>query len=128
MNGVDQIAMAAVMAALCAVVVRKNAPEVAMALILAAGAVILISCIQQLVKVIEAVRELAEFGGISETLLTPVLKITGIAAVTRVASDICKDAKESGLAGIVETAGTILALFTALPLASSVIATLAELL
>lgn len=128
MSGMDQIAVAAVAAALCAVVVRKSAPEIAMVLVLAAGVAILVSCIQSLTKVIEALRELAEFGGISQTLLAPVLKITGIAVVTRITSDICKDAKESGLAGIAETSGTIIALITALPLMTSVLATLSELL
>ena len=52
----------------------------------------------------------------------------GIAIVTRLASDFCKDAKEGGLASAVELGGTALALAAALPLMTAVLDVLARLL
>lgn len=122
------MAAVAVVAALCAVVVKKQAPEIAMALALAAGAMILYSCVQSLSRITQFVYELAELGGISQTVLGPVMKVTAIAIVTRTAAEVCRDAKEGGLASFVETAGTILSLFTVLPLMSAVLSMLTELL
>ena len=124
MNDIGKIAALAVVAALCAVVVKKQSPEIAVVLALTAGAMVLFSCIQSLSKVLDFLYELAEFGGISQTVIMPVVKVSGIAIVTKVTAEICKDAKESGLAGFVETAGTVCALFAVLPLMTAVLSTL----
>ncbi len=128
MSGIGKIAALAVVAALCAVVVKKQAPELAVVLALTAGAMVLLSCVQSLAKVLDYVYELAEFGGISQTVILPVVKVSGIALVSKVTVEICKDAKENGLASFVETAGTILALFTVLPLMTAVLSTLTNLM
>ena len=49
------------------------------------------------------------------------MKTAGIAIVTRLASEFCRDAKEGGLASAVELAGTALALSVALPLMTAVL-------
>lgn len=128
MSSVGKIAVLAIVAALCAVVVKKQAPEIAVVLALTAGTIVLLSCIQSLSKILDFLYELAEFGGISQAVIRPVIKVSGIAIVTKVTVEICKDAKESGLASFVETAGTVLALFTVLPLMAAVLSTLTDLL
>ena len=128
MSDIGKFAVVAVAAALCAVVVRRQAPEIALALALCAGVVLLFGCAVPLAAVLEFCGELAQAGGLSESLLRPVGKVAGIGLVTRAAADICTDAKESGLAGAVETAGTLLALGAALPLMTAVLQALGELL
>jgi stage III sporulation protein AD len=71
---------------------------------------------------------LSEQIGLSQAVLEPVLKIAGISVLTRVSAEICRDAKESGIAAGVETAGAALALVTALPLLEAVMSTLRQLL
>ena len=56
------------------------------------------------------------------------MKTAGIAIVTRLAADFCKDAKEGGLASAVELGGTALALGAALPLMTAVLDVLSQLL
>lgn len=128
MTDAGKVAAAAVTASLCAIVVKKKAPEIALVLTMAAGMVIMLSCMQMLGQVLNTLKEIAEFGGISSALLLPVAKITGIAGVTRVTAEICRDAKEGALAGFAETAGTILALAALLPLVQAVLSTLSELI
>lgn len=128
MNDMGKVAALAVAAALCAVVVKKQAPEIALALALAAGAALLLSCAQALEGVLGLVDELAQAGGLSAAAVKPVVKVAGIAVVTRIAAGICRDAQEGGLAGFVETAGTILALFATVPLLTAVLSTLTGLL
>lgn len=128
MSGIIKIAAAAVTAALCAVVVRKQSPEIALALGLGACALVVLYCSGALTAVVELADKLARAGGLSAQVVGPVMKTAGIAIVSRLAADFCKDAQEGGLASAVELAGTALALAAALPLMSAVLDTLTQLL
>lgn len=123
-----EIAALAVAAALCALVVKREAGGAALVLGLAAGAVIL----GQVLGAAEAVRalmdELGERAGLSPAVLDPVIKTVGIAILTRISSEVCRDAGESGIAAAVETAGAVLALWIALPLLRAVLDTVTSLL
>ncbi len=123
-----KIAAAAVAAALCAVVVRKQSPEIALVLGAGACAAIVLYCSGALGEVMELADKLAETGGLSPQVVRPVMKTAGIAIVTKLAADLCRDAKEGGLASAVELAGTVLALAAALPLMSAVLDVLIRLL
>ena len=123
-----KVAAAAVAAALCAVVVRKQSPEIALALGVGACALVVLYCSGALTAVMELVDKLAETGGLSARVVEPVMKTAGIAIVTRLAADFCKDAQEGGLASAVDLAGTALALAAALPLMSAVLDVLTQLL
>ena len=123
-----KVAAAAVAAALCAAVVRRQAPEIALALGAGACALIVLYCSGALGAVVELADKLAETGGLSAQVVGPVMKTAGIAIVARLASDFCKDANEGGLASAVELAGTALALVTVLPLMSAVIEVLTGLI
>ena len=128
MSGIIKIAAAAVTAALCAVVVRKQSPEIALALGVGACALVVLYCSGALTAVVELADKLARAGGLSAQVVEPVMKTAGIAIVTRLAADFCKDAKEGGLATAVELAGTALALAAALPLMTAVLDVLTRLL
>ena len=123
-----KIAALAVAAALCALVVRQHAREVGLALSLAAGVLILAQALGAAEAVRALMEELGERAGLSPAVLDPVLKTVGIAVLTRVAAEVCRDAKESGIAAFVETAGAVLALYVALPLMRAVLDTVARLL
>lgn len=116
-----KIAAVAVAAAVCAAVVRRQAPELGLALSLCAGAVVLLFCGGALEAAAAAMDKLVEAGGLSAQVVEPVLKTTGIAIITRLAADFCRDAQEGGLASAVELAGTALALAAVLPLMSAVV-------
>lgn len=128
MGSMGEIAALAVAAALCALVVKREAGGAALVLGLAAGAVIL----GQVLGAAEAVRalmdELGERAGLSPAVLDPVIKTVGIAILTRISSEVCRDAGESGIAAAVETAGAVLALWIALPLLRAVLDTVTSLL
>lgn len=121
MSDIMKVAAAALAAAVCAVVVRKQAPELGMVLAVCAGAVILLYCSGALRAAVGLMDKLVEVGGLSAQVVEPVMKTAGIAIVTRLSADFCRDAKEGGLASAVELAGTALALVAVLPLMSAVI-------
>ena len=128
MSDVLKVAVTGVIAAICAITVRKQAPELALLLTIAAGVLIVLFCSGALATVVKFAGELAEIGGVSPELFEPVLKVTGIALITRLSAEFCKDAKEGALASAVEAGGTVLALLCALPLLTAVLELLRELL
>ncbi len=123
-----RIAAFAVVAALCAVVVRKQVPELSMVLVILGGAMILGRALYALTGVRAMLDTLREAAGLSPAVVAPVIKTAGVAILTRFAAELCRDAKEGGLASFVETAGAAIALFLALPLMQTVLSLLTELL
>lgn len=127
MESIVKIAAIAVIAALCAVTVKKQVPELGLAIGLIAGALILGSSVAALKSAKELMETLADTAGLSPVVLTPVIKTVGIAIITKLAAEICRDAKEGGIAAFVETAGAAGALFVSLPLIEMVLSMIIEL-
>lgn len=128
MEEILKISAVAVAAALCATVLRKNVQELGLVLALAAGVLILGFSLSAVAGVRAVMDALAETAGITPEVLSPVVKTVGIAVVTRITAELCRDAKEGGIAAFVETAGAALALFVSLPLLEAVLDTITGLL
>lgn len=128
MESVVRLAAAAVAAALCAVVVKQHAREVGAVLALAAGALLLGAALGAIEEVRALADELGELIGLSPAVLAPVLKTVGIAILTRIAAELCRDAGEGGIAAAAETAGAAAAVLAAMPLLRAVLSTITGLL
>ncbi len=105
-----------VCAALIALVIRKNNPELALALCLAAAAATLSSALGLWDGVMEVVRYARELSGLSGAVLTSVIKCVGIGVTAKLGADTCRDSGSASVASSVELAGAVAALYTALPL------------
>ena len=128
MNDIVKIAAVGIIAAVCAMVVRKQAPELSALLTICAVAVILTGCMGAMSAIRSYMDELSGFGGLAPAVAAPVVKVTGIAIVSRFAADFCRDAKESALAAAVETAGSVIAVIAVLPLMDCVLELIGEML
>lgn len=128
MDTMARLAAGAVTAALLAAVLRKNTPELALLLILAAGVWLLAAVAGGLGAVVALIRELAGMAGVSEALLEPVVKTVALSILTKLTAEVCRSAGESGLAAFVEMAGAVLALVVAIPLVRAVAVLMGELL
>ena len=126
----DMMALGAlgVAAALCAVVVRQKAPELAVVLVMAGCVLLLWETLPVLETIREVLEELADLAALSPQVLRPMLQTVGLAVVTRLAGSLCRDAGESGLAAFVELAGAAAAVLVALPLLRMVLQLVGELL
>ena len=60
--------------------------------------------------------EAAGWGDLPMQLFAPLVKTVGIALVSRTGSDLCRDAGESAVASVLETAGAVAAIWVSLPL------------
>ena len=128
MEAMAKLAAVGVTAVVLSAVLKKNTPELALLLVLAAGVWMLVLVANGLRAVVALMEELADQAGLSETLLEPVVKTVALSILTRLTAEICRSAGEGGVAAFVETAGTVLALLAALPLVRAVAQLMGELL
>ena len=61
-------------------------------------------------------------------MFAPLLKVVGIAAVTKIGTSLCKEAESDTAAALLEMGGTCCALLVALPLMTMVLDLLEEML
>ena len=128
MEAMIKLAGVAVTAVVFSGVLRKNTPELALLLTMAAGIWMLTLVADGLGAAVELMEELASQAGVSEVLLDPVVKTVALSILTKLTAEICRSAGENGVAAFVETAGTVLALAVALPLVRAVAQLMGELL
>lgn len=128
MEAMAKLAAVGVTAVVLSAVLKKNTPELALLLVLAAGLWMLAQAAAGLGAAVALMRELADQAGLSEVLLEPVVKTVALSILTRLTAEICKSSGEGGAAAFVETAGAALALLAALPLVRAVAQLMGELL
>lgn len=122
------LAAAGMAAALCAVVVRQRAPELASLLTLAACVLLLGRTLPMLEEVRTRMADLSERTGVSPAVLQPVLKTVGLSIITKLSASLCRDSGEGSIAAALEIAGSAAAVVVALPLLDMVLALVMELL
>ena len=93
------------------------------ALLLLLGAVLVLAVwgLNGLQEVLLGLHELTAQTGFSERLYLPVVKVVGIAATSRIAGAVCKDAGASALAAQLELACACAALLVCMPLFGQVL-------
>ena len=123
-----RVAVIAVAAALCAIVVKKQTPEIGFVLVLLSGVLILLLSYPAMENILDLMTALAETANLEPAVLSPVIKTTGIAITTKIAAEICRDAKEGGIASFLETAGAVFALVVCVPLIEAVLSMVGDLL
>ena len=128
MEVMAKLAAVGVTAVVLSAVLKKNTPELALLLVLAAGLWMLALTAEGLGAVAALIQELADQAGLSEALLEPVVKTVALSILTKLTVELCRSAGEGGVAAFVETAGAVLALLAALPLVRAVAQLMGELL
>lgn len=109
------------LSALTALLLKKNAPELALMLSLAALCTVFLS----LLNVIRQFRSLFDTVSVllpdSEIMIRPVLKCLAIAVITKITAELCRDASQNTASAAIELIGTVCALSVAMPLIVSMI-------
>ena len=109
-----------VVGSVLSLVIKKNSPEMSLLLALAVALLVVGLGLELIRAVLDFARVLQDAAGLSPALIGPVMKTVGIGILTRLAADICKDAGQAAIASTVELAGTVAALYIALPLMQTV--------
>lgn len=128
MEMATQVAALAAIGAVCAAAIKKQTPDVALAMTICAATLILTMAMTAFRPIRELMDTLAERAGLSAAVLSPVIKTVGVSILTRVTAELCRDAGEGGLASAVEIAGGACALLVCLPLFEAVLGLILDLI
>lgn len=120
MEYIVKITAICLVAAALTVLVRKSNPELALLLASAACVIVLFAVTQGLENIYSFWEEIVLWSGLSTDIFSPLWKTVGIALLTRIGTELCKDAGENAMAGALETAGAFGAILVAMPLFQAV--------
>ena len=111
-----RVAALSLTAALLGLLLRQRNAELAGLLSIAAIAVAMGGVLRYAAPFRELTQTVRQMLGGREELLLPVLKCLGCAIVSRLGSELCRDASQAALAALVELAGSFCAFGVSLPL------------
>lgn len=100
---------------------RRHNKTVSLLLIMFACAAVFFESISSLSEIVDSLNELASGMGEISSYLKIMFKVLGIALITQIISDICRDSGESALAGQTEVAAKIIIVTLILPLLQAVV-------
>ena len=110
------------------IIVRQYKPEFTLYVSLLAGAIILVFIMDKLDGIISLLTTLSNKTAINNEFLTLLIKITGIAFLTEFAVSICKDTGETAIANKVDMGGKVIIVSMSIPIISSLLETIVEIL
>lgn len=111
----------ALMAVAASLVLRAYRPEFGLQIAIAAGVLILMFTLDELIALSSFLSETLVRFQIDAGYLKVMLKVIGTAYLAQFAADLCRDAGENAVAGKVELAGRVLILALCLPVLMSIL-------
>ncbi len=111
-----KIVMVGIIAAVLAVLLKEEKPEIAMVVSIVTGLVIFIFLITKLNSVMSVLKYFAGKANIDVLYFSTILKVIAIAYITEFGAQICRDAGEGSIASKVELAGKVLIMVIAIPI------------
>ena len=124
MDTLLQVAGLGLIAVLLGLVLKKGNGVLA----LAACAAMTVSIVRLAEPVVSFLSELRQLAGLEPALLQPLLRTVGIGLLTQLTASVCADAGESTVARLIELCGSVLGIYTALPLLEAVLSLLRTML
>lgn len=126
MGSILALCLLGIVAALLAAYLKPTRPDFSNLLILCAGVLLFLACVQWLRPLFDTLAELAGAAGVGE-YLSLLLKALGICCITKFASDFCKDAGHAALSAKIDLLGRCAVLVMGMPLISNIVQILTEL-
>jgi len=116
MENLLKAAAAAVAGCAIGLVVRRSNPESSLMISIALSVFAAYISFEVISSVLSFLRSLADDAGIPIATLSVVLRTAGISILTKLVSDICRDAGQNGAASGIELVGAVTAIYVALPM------------
>ena len=127
----DTFLKLSVLFCLCAsvgTILRKSGQEYAILLCVCCTVFAAATAISYLSPVVAFLQKMQAISGINSVIFAPLLKTAAIGILTQITAGVCADAGQQSMAKMTELCGSLLALFTALPLAEQMLELLEELM
>ena len=116
MSEVGKIVALCLIGIVLILLLQKSHPEIAILLALSICGGVLLYSLSGMKAILALLEQMSLAGG----LLRPLVKTVGIALVSRVGAELCRDANQGALATVVEAAGAFSAIVVAIPLFTAV--------
>lgn len=122
-----QFILAGAAAAILTLWIRPLKPEYGMFLSLGAMLLLIGAAISQLDRILELIGTLVDYTGLETVYYKILLKIMGLAWISQLASDICKEAGCGAISRQIDIYGKLLILSVSLPIITALIETIENL-
>lgn len=119
---------AAILCAVCGLLVKKSNPEYSSLLAAASVCAILLVCAELSAQIKKVFETLEIYFNAGREGIAPLLKCTLIACITRFSSDICRDSAQTAAASALELTGTVCAAAVSAPLIITILKTIGEMI
>ena len=120
MTDIIKIVAWGILGTFLALVLKENKPYMALCIGLLTGAGICLLFIPHLSALVSFVKQLYASVGGEDSYFQALMKVTGISILSKIASDVCKDAGQQAVASTVTMAGRILCVCLCLPQVSAI--------
>lgn len=110
-----QIVGLCIVTTILVVLIREDRPEIALQMSIVVGVIIFLRMINQILVVIEYLKNLSLRANINNLYITTVFKIIGIAYIAEFGSQVCKDAGSFSIASKIEFSAKIFILVLSFP-------------
>ena len=125
---ITKVVFFAIFATILIVILKEERKEFALIISIIAGVLILIFSVLKINPIISMLYNLAEKSGINSDFLIIILKVTAMAYLVEFGKNICVDAGASSVGTKLEIAGKILIVSISLPIFSSLVSLITELI
>lgn len=126
MSTIFQLAACAAVGAVCYVTLRKQSGEIAVLLGIAVCVVLVLGIGNGLSTLLNLLQTLANTAQMENALLEPLLKTVGIALITGISAQVCRDADAGSIGMVMELCGGFCALYASFPLVETVLSLIQE--
>lgn len=123
-----QIGVLGIVSAILILIIKANRPEIGLQIALAFGVIVMISLLEKIRSIIDLVDLYMTRANINGVYITTLLKIIGMAYITEFSAESCRDASQNSIAAKVELAGKVLIMITAIPIITSVMSIILNML
>lgn len=113
---------------ICYIIVKPSKPEIAFLISIVGSFFAISMCLDMVVSIIQLMTNFVEKTGINQELFASVLKIVGVGYLTEFSSSICTDSGNTSLGDKIVFAGKIFILFLSLPIITSLLNIIVEIL
>jgi len=118
----------AIVALVMIIILDKTNKEYSLALTIISAVIILVMIMTKLDEIISLLENLVTKAGINKNYLIVLLKVTGIAYIVEIAKNICVDAGKSSLATKIEIAGKVSVVSLTIPIITSTVTVIVDIL
>ena len=124
MEIIAKAAAVAVLCAACSLWIKTKNPEYSFVLSTICAVCVCAAAVGMISSLADFVSGIIKSSGLPSAVFVPIIKCVGIAVLTKLVCNLCKDAGQNGTSSAVEYLGSAAMVYTAMPLLGTLLKTL----